>query len=112
MERTNMPKSLGNLLDSNIFNFAEKGKLNTKSKNTQTRKDKVLFKDLIENQKSIIVIWPSINTEAFSATMDNYRIYISEYNKRIKKANNDIEEYNSQVKKYCQENALNSMQKE
>lgn len=115
--RTNQAQSIGSLFQANIFgnpaNVPAGLKPVAKPKNTPaTRLEKVTFTDLTENVNPVIAVYPYINSTAFAATMDNYRLYIAHYNEMVKAINVEIEKHNAAVRTYKASNELNEVQKE
>ncbi|MBB1194835.1 hypothetical protein DNC80_14285 [Flavobacterium sp. SOK18b] len=115
--RTNQLQSIGSLFQANIFgnhaNVPVSVKPKPKPKNTPiTRQEIVTFNQLTENVKPVMAVYPFINTSAFAMTMDNYRIYIANYNEMVAEINLEIDKYNATVTAYRSKNALNDVQKE
>lgn len=115
--RTNQPLSFGSLYQANLFGPSANVPVNVKPlpkpKGTPaTREDRVTFTQLTENSKPVVAVYPYINTSAFAMTMDNYRVYIANYNELVNEINAETERYNAQVKLYRSKNDLNEVQKE
>lgn len=64
----------------------------------QIRAEKTVFGDQI-NTTPVKAILPYITSECFAGTMNRYRIYIANYNVKIKALNEDIKQANKEVKK-------------
>lgn len=115
--RTNQPLSFGSLYQANIFgntaNVPVNVKPTAKPKNVPaTRQEIVTFTELTENVKPVIAVYPYINSSAFALTMDNYRIYIANYNEMVTEINLEIEKYNAAVTTFKSKNVLNDVQRE
>lgn len=115
--RTNQAQSIGSLFQANIFgnpaSVPDSAKPSPKPKNLPaTRTEKVTFTALTENVNPVIAVYPYINSTAFAMTMDNYRLYIANYNELIREKNIEIAKYNAQVVLYKANNTLNEVQKE
>lgn len=115
--RTNQSQSIGSLFQANIFgnpvNVPVILKPAYKPKQLPaTRPEKVTFTELTENVKPVIAVYPYINSSAFAMTMDNYRLYIANYNEMVTEINLEISKYNATVTTFKSKNALNEVQKE
>ena len=115
--RTNQAQSIGSLFQANIFgnpvNVPVSLKPAYKPKQLPaTRPEKVTFTELTENVKPVIAVYPYINSSAFAMTMDNYRLYIANYNEMVTEINLEISKYNATVTTFKSKNALNEVQKE
>lgn len=115
-KRTHQAQSLGSLFSGNIFgnhaNTPVSVKPTSKPKNKPaTRLEKLTFPELIENCTPVTAVHPFIDTTAFAATMDNYRLYIAHYNTMIKALNEETEKYNAAVRTFTSQNTLNEVQK-
>ncbi|MEN2415517.1 hypothetical protein [Flavobacterium mesophilum] len=109
------PQSIGNLFSGTIFGNNVDVDVNAKSKaktrsNKKTRQDKQIIPALSENDTPVMAVHPFIDSSAFAATMDNYRLYIAHYNELISKLNEENEKYNASVRRFRNENALNEVQ--
>jgi hypothetical protein len=91
---------------SNLFGFGS----------TETRIDvekNIAIEKAIDDTSSfkIKAVYPAIIGEAFSQTMDNYRIHINQYNFRVSEENAQIEKHNQSVKRFRAENTISEVQK-
>lgn len=46
---------------------------------------------------TILAVHPMITNQDFAATMDNYRVYVAEYNEKVKEENKQINKHNAMV---------------
>jgi len=83
-----------------------------KPRGNSARISRETFPESRENEAQILAVWPYITNEALASTMDNYRIYISQYNEKIRIANGEISKHNAEVDRYRQENDLTEVQKQ
>ena len=123
-KRTPNSGSIGELFASNIFpinvkstlssNSVEKPINATKKNVAATRVERLTYVEATEHHEPVLACYPFINKEAMAMTMDNYRLFVSDYNKKIIATNSDIKKYNVAVEKYKQENAdkLTDVQRE
>lgn len=115
MKRNNQSLSVGNIYASDMFGHLRdtvkptvENSRNAHGKPTVnppesdgkptviSRSNRATFTDCIPENRTKAV-HPFITTEAFSVTMENYRIYINKFNKRIKELNREIDIYNGKV---------------
>ncbi|SDZ91363.1 hypothetical protein SAMN05443667_101269 [Flavobacterium gillisiae] len=111
------PQSLGSLFSANIFgnhaNVSASVKPIRKPKNTPaTRTEKVTFTSLVEDVQPVMAVHPYINSTAFAATMDNYRLYIAKYNEMVEEINIEIEKENAAVRTFIATGKMNEVQKQ
>lgn len=113
--RTNTPINAG-AYAAHIFGGTKKiseSEYFTKSKRVPaTREQKVTFTSLTENVKPVCAILPFINSAAFAETMDNYRLYIANYNTMVKEINILIDKENAKIALLRTNNQLTEVQKE
>lgn len=109
-QKTFSTNSVGQLIASNLFPVTVKNSLavnnSTVSRNRYgtTRLERVVFNELVEEHKPIIAALPYIDSQARAMTMDNYRKYVSDYNKKLTAQNLEIKDYNTSVRLYKREN--------
>jgi hypothetical protein len=60
----------------------------------------------------LMAVYPVIIEKAFASTMDNYRMFIADYNKQVQLENKQIEKHNALVTEYCKNNILTEVQLE
>lgn len=119
-KRTFTAQSVGTLFHSSIIgnsSFVQQqtqtaAKPAAKRPKPEPRKERITFLQLTENTKPVLAILPEITTQAFAETMDNYRIYIANYNELVNEENEAIARYNAQVRIFRAQNKLNEVQKE
>lgn len=75
------------------------------------RPERIIFADFNQELEPLKAVYPFLNTQAEAATMDNYRLYVADYNDRIKQLNHDNEKINFHVRKFKSENQLTEVQK-
>ncbi len=114
MKRNNQSMSVGNIYASDMFGHLRDTVKPTvvNSRNTHgnptvnsrepdgsiaviSRSNRAIFTDCIPENRTKAA-HPFITTEAFATTMENYRIYINKFNKRVKELNREIDLYNSE----------------
>ncbi len=96
-------------LDQKVFNmapnlFGTQGKPNADQFTS-------LPKPLANDGTKIYAVYPTITSEAFSMTMDNYRNHVAAYNFKTVAENEANAKYNLQIDKFLKENPLTEIQR-
>ncbi len=115
-KRSYQAKDIGSILHEDIYgppaNVPKTLKPAYVSKHIPaTRPEKVTFTQLTENVEPLIATWPEINDTAYAMTMDNFRLFVANYNPMIKAANLEIAKYNAAVTQ-LKSDGLNEVQKQ
>lgn len=115
---TRSPQNAGKLFfyntigNTTVTNPKSGAKTAAKKRKPEPRKERITFIELTENTKPVLAALPEINTQAFAETMDNYRIYIANYNELVTEENEAIARHNAKVRIFKAENKLNEVQTE
>lgn len=105
-----------------LFSLPESQKFNPKAaivqvptKHTKpepiTRVERMVFNPNTEALAPLKAIYPLLTAQAEAATMDNYRLFVADYNERIKQLNADNEKINAAVRKNKVDKGLTEVQK-
>ena len=109
-KRTNTVLRAGEIFAGNLFNLNANSTLSQRNVESRlksvatTRPERLNFVETALNHQPLIAFYPYINKEAMSMTMDNYRLFVADYNEKVRQENDVIEKYNGSVKKYMAEN--------
>ena len=108
----NKPQPIANKLIQGLAqNFSFTEPTSEKSKKTTSKASKYLFEQKVEGLQPISGYWLFLTKEAFSITMDNYRLFATQHNNEVYAANVEIDNYNASVANFLAENPLNEVQK-
>lgn len=123
-KRTNTALSAGQIFANSLFSLNANATLQhnsvaqtnnaTKKNVAATRTERLIFVETALHHEPLLAHYPYINKDAMAMTMDNYRLFVADYNTKVKEENTNTERYNAAVQKYRTNNAdkLTDVQKE
>jgi len=116
MDAMKISALIGKNVMKNVFKASPSVRIATQNQNKETEaaKRKVyreMVAELLEKYP-LKAVYPSIPSQCMHATMDNYREYIHQYNKKIALKNTEIQEFNDKVDDFLAQGKLNIIQQE
>jgi len=112
MEATRIGSLFGNNVVQNVFKANPKVRIASQDKETEESKRKV-YKEMVDElleRYPLKAVYPSIPNQCMRETMENYREFVYQHNKKIAEINAEIQVFNEKVDDFVNNNELNIVQ--